>query len=62
MDVTNPTQFLTELRKIAGKITDAADANKSIDANLCMKLARGFQELDQAICEGGDAPSQWTDE
>lgn len=62
MDITNPTNFLAELRKLASKVTDAADANKPIDANICVLLARRFQELDEWLCEGGDAPSAWTEE
>ncbi len=58
-DVTKPTSFLVELRKLASKVTDAADKNKPIDASDAIKALRMFQDLDQALCEGGDAPSQW---
>jgi hypothetical protein len=61
MDVTNPTQFLVGMRELAEKIVAAADANKPIDGNACIQLARMFQDLDQTLCAGGDAPGQWTD-
>lgn len=59
-DATDPTNLLIEMRKLAGKITDADEAHKSIDAVSCVRLARAFQDLDQSLCEGGDAPEQWT--
>lgn len=58
-DVTKPSSFLIELRKLASKVTDAADANKPIDQVSAIKALRMFQDLDQALCEGGDAPNQW---
>jgi hypothetical protein len=61
LDITKPTEFLAHLRRLAKQVTEAADAQKAIDANACVDLARGFQELDQWLCEGGDAPAAWAE-
>ncbi len=60
MDITNPTAVLNVLRNLARQISDAADRDQKINAESCVQLAKGFQELDQWLCEGGDAPNQWT--
>lgn len=59
-DITKPSNFLAELRKLASQITDAADEGKFFDAAMAVKALKMFQDLDQALCEGGDAPDQWT--
>lgn len=60
MDVSNPTAVLNTLRNLARQITDAADRDQRINADACVQLAKIFQEFDQWLCEGGDAPAQWT--
>lgn len=60
MDITNIDAFLENLRLLARKIADAADADQRIDANACVGLAKGFQELDAWLAQGGDAPVSWT--
>jgi hypothetical protein len=62
VDITNPNTFLAEMRKLAAKVTDAADAQKSVDGVSAVRVCRMFQDLDQWLCEGGDAPSQWAGE
>ena len=56
----DPNKFLENMRKSAESIMEAANAQKKIDANLCVGLAKMFQELDEYLVEGGDAPMAWT--
>jgi hypothetical protein len=58
----NPTEFLKALRLKANKITSSYEKNKKVDANICVMLAQEFEELDQHLAEGGDAPEQWAPE
>lgn len=60
MDITNPTSVLNVLRNLANQISDAADRDQRINADACVQLAKTFQQLDEWLCSGGDAPSQWT--